>query len=398
MKRVVITGMGVVSTLGHNINDFWENMLKGKMQLNSATRFDSGKYRSKLCACLDYEAIQSDDSLGDYKDFPLLPKLCATALRQALANSGFTDKSQYKNAGISVGTTSGVEIDRSIKLLCTGKSDSREFGDNVLLSHWVNFIAEKFGLQGPKSVMSSACTSGTVSIIYAYHAIANGDAEIMATGGFDALQESAYAGFNSLRVVSQSAACRPFASDRTGIIIGDGAAILILEEYESAVRRGALILAEVKGIGMSCDAHHATAPNSIGAAAAMKMALKTSGLKPEEIQYVNCHGTGTFSNDKAEAQAMSAVFDGAVSQLFATSTKSTLGHLLGTAGSIEAIMTTLILQKNVIPPMVGNGATDDVVKFQLVTGIPKQTHIMNAMSNSFGFGGNNASIIFSKIN
>lgn len=395
-RRVVITGMGVVTSLGDTIEDFWTNLLAGKDVMKKSGRFDTSRYRSQVTTVLDYEHHDRKDACGDHRDtHHLCSRVGLRAAEQAIRSAGLTDNGQYKKAGISIGTTSGGEIEAYVKWYhCGGPMDDVTVKNSAVFMSMTN-LADALDLEGPVCNISSACTSGTVSIAYAYELIRSGDADVMLAGGCDILQESAFAGFNSLRVVTPDQ-CRPFSLGRKGMMIGDGAAMLILEDYESAVRRNAPILAEMIGAGMSCDAHHVTAPNALGAAQAIELALHDAGLTPRDIDYINCHGTGTVLNDRGEAQALTRVFGDHIQKLYATSTKSCLGHLLGTAGSIEAVITTLAIVTDTIPPMMNVGATDPTVEFAVVENSPLHAKVNRAMSNSFGFGGNNASIILSK--
>ena len=395
MKKVAITGIGVVSSMGF-LQEFWQNLLQCKSYIKEASRFDSARYRSKLTATLDYEKILRESGMvfGNNNQC-LCTKLGLIACKQALDNAGIRNKDDISQAGISIGTTSGGELDTFITECYHGEKVKEATHANFPIYSAIAGIADYFNLNGPVSNISAACASGTSSIIFAYEKIKNNESNIMLAGGCDVLQEIAFAGFNSIRVVAPEK-CTPFLAGRRGIIMGDGAAILVLEEYESAQKRGAKILAEITGIGMSCDAYHATAPDSIGAERAMRAALEGANLKPQDIQYVNCHGTGTIFNDRAENNALNRIFEDHISTLYAGSTKATLGHLLGTAGSIEAVISTLVLETQTIPPAPFNGEKDQDVNFKLAFDEPVKTKVKNVMSNSFGFGGNNASIIFSK--
>lgn len=397
-RRVVITGMGVVTSLGDTIEEFWKNLLLGKDVTKKRGRFDTKRYRSQFTTVLDYETHTARVSRPDGRreKMDLCSQVGLYAAERAIQNADLQKNGLYREAGISLGTTSGGEIEAFIRWLhCGGELQNVTMQNSPVFISMAN-IADYLSLEGPVCNISSACTSGTVSIAYAYELIKNGDAKIMLAGGCDILQESAFAGFNSLRVVTPDQ-CRPFSSGRKGMIIGDGAAILVLEDYESAVGRNAQILAEIIGVGMSCDAHHVTAPNALGAAEAIRFALREANIDPKDINYVNCHGTGTIMNDKGEADALFRVFGDHIEHLYATSTKSCLGHLLGTAGSIEAVITTLVIMTDTIPPMMNLGTADASVKFKMVQDCPLKTKVSKAMSNSFGFGGNNASMIFSKV-
>lgn len=399
MRRVVITGMGVVSSLGWNLKEFWANLLAGEIHVKQPPHFDSTRYRSKYSTVIDYDRVISSHYLNEseQEDLNICAKVGLIAARQALENADLTTHDQYRRAGVSLGTTSGGDIDKFGQWFHFNKAiDAREIKNSPIFMSMTN-IAQILDLEGPVCNISSACTSGTVSIIYAYEMIKHANTDMMLAGGCDILQEVTFAGFNSLRVVSPDQ-CKPFSSDRKGMIIGDGGAVLVLEEYESAKKRAAPILAEITGTGMSCDAYHATSPNAIGAAQAMGLSLNEANLEAAKVQYVNCHGTGTIANDRVEAQALQSVFGDEINNTYATSTKSSLGHLLGTAGSIEALITTLVLIKGTIPPMKNFSSADDSVNFKIVQDQPLHVGIENAMSNSFGFGGNNASLILSKYN
>ena len=396
MRRVVITGMGLISSIGITIDAFWNNLLNGNSRIHHGTQFDPHPYRSDKCTVIDYEAVWpqlniSDEESEQLNDFGVVG---LAAARQAIKTAGLDNHPDLKRAGFSMATTSCGEIDQYAKWYHYGHRRSDKLMDNCHIFMPATHIAEKLGFQGPVCTFSSACTSGTVSLAYAYETIKYGATNIMIAGGSDVLEELPFAGFNSLRIVSKKD-CRPFDAQRTGIIIGDGAAFLVLEELTSALNRGATIYAEIKGVGMSCDAHHVTLPIPDGPARAMQAALKEAKIQPSDIQYINCHGTGSIANDRAEAQAMSNVFDRALPNIYASSTKSALGHLLGTAGSIEAIITTLAIHRGWIPPMHNLNKPDPIVQFQIARA-PVQMDIQLAMSNSFGFGGNNISMIFAR--
>ncbi len=397
MRRVVITGMGVVSSIGTELETFWSNLLKGEIHLHHGTRFNPHPYRSDKCSVIDYEKVWPKLGVSDEEAAQLnrCGLIGLAAARQAIDAAGLVDHPELKPAGFSMATTSGGEMDQYSKWYHFGHERDDDAVDHCHIFMPAVHIAQRLDLQGPVCTFSSACTSGTVSLAYAYEMIKYADIDIMIAGGSDILEELPFAGFNSLRIVS-SKDCRPFDERRTGIIIGDGAAILVMEEMEAAMKRGAPILAEIKGVGLSCDAFHATQPKPEGPARAMQAALSEASIDTGDIQYINCHGTGTVVNDRAEAQAMAAVFEEELHAIYASSTKSVLGHLLGTAGSIEAVITTLAIDKGQIPPMTNLEKPDPEVRFRIARDVPVDLDIRHAMSNSFGFGGNNISMIFAR--
>lgn len=397
MRRVVITGLGLVSAMGITLETFWANLLKGEIHIHHGTQFDSHRYRSDICAVMKYDQIWpqlnvSEEETEQLNDCGLVG---LAAARQAIVTAGLEGRPDLKQAGFSMATTSGGEIPQYAKWYHYGRERKNDLIDHCHIYMPAVHIAEKLDLHGPVCTFSSACTSGTVSLAYAYETIKYSQTDIMLAGGSDVLEEIPFAGFNSLRIVSQKD-CRPFDAKRSGLIIADGAAFLVLEEMQSALRRGALILAEIKGVGLSCDAHHATQPMFEGATRAMQAALTEANVQTSDIQYINCHGTGTVVNDRAEAKAMAAVFDQDLTDIYASSTKSALGHLLGTAGSIEALITTLAIDKGQIPPMTNLDEPDPLVRFRVARDVPVDLDIQHAMSNSFGFGGNNISMIFAR--
>jgi len=398
-SRVVITGLGIVSSLGYSIEAFWENLLLGKLMVKETKRFDPKPYRSKITTDIDHEKIieelSSEKNKTEYLNTGA--KLGLVACRQAIKNANLTDNNRYEEAGISLGSTSGGDIEEYLEHVYQGKKMGKGIIKKSPFFMSMTNIAESLKLRGPACNISSACTSSAVSIGFAYQLVKCSQAKIMLAGGCDVLQESIFAGFNSLRVVAGEK-CLPFSIHRKGILIGDGAAILTIEEMEHALNRDAPILAEIMGFGMSCDAFHVTQPHYQGSVMAMSSSIEEAAIQKDDIQYINCHGTGTLLGDKTEATALDLTFGENLSNIYATSTKSSLGHLLGTSGAVEALITILAIKNAVVPPMMDLGPIDKAVKFKVVREKPLPIPIKNAMSNSFGFGGNNVSLIFSKFN
>jgi 3-oxoacyl-(acyl-carrier-protein) synthase len=389
-ERVVITGMGVICALGNTVNEVWDNLLLSKDIVTKTDCFDMSNYRSQRSTIISKKTVRSlkNPRLHD------VARIGLHAVEEALNKSGLTED-QYKKSGLSIGTTSGGTMDKY--------SDAFHFGgdmffhdpDNTPVHSAMTLIARKLKLHGPVYNMSMACISSSYAIMNAAELIRSGDVEIMIAGGCDRVRKADFAGFNALRSVSPDY-CRPFDRDRKGLIMGDGGAFLVLESLKHAKNRKAKILAEIIGEGHTSDAYHATAPDSNGIARAMQQAIAYSGIKLNKIQYINCHGTGTALNDKAEIHAIKKVFGEYADNLYIGSTKSITGHLLGTAGAIEAIISILAVKHGIAPPSAHCINPDPEVNSKIVGNMPITMNIDYAMSNSLGFGGNNVSLVFSK--
>jgi 3-oxoacyl-(acyl-carrier-protein) synthase len=396
MRRVVITGIGIVAALGMGREAFWQSLISGNHVRTLPRQFDCRSYRAPFTTTVDNDALMaavdlepSDRCTHSCADFGLV------AAKEALAQAHMDPIRHASDMGLSVGTTSGGCVDACLASVFFNSPVSLDALAGFSVSDATEQIAARLQLTGPVCTFSSACTSSAISVIHAVELIRNDDTDVMIAGGCDALREIDYAGFNALRILTADD-IRPFDVDRKGMIIGDGAAMLVMEEMEHARSRGAAIIAEIKAFGMSCDAFHVTAPNALGAAAAMRAALAQADLRPDQIQYVNCHGTATIANDKAEITALETVFDSHGGDLYATSTKSSTGHLLGSVGGLEVCITALAIQHQMIPPMPTLRNLDPMVGFKVVQHDAIRTQIQHALSNSFGFGGNNASILIGR--
>jgi 3-oxoacyl-(acyl-carrier-protein) synthase len=397
-RRVVVTGMGVVSSIGQNRVSFWENLLKGEPSYSAPCSFSVDSYKAKTTTVVDYEKLLSGIGIqipvsNDDGTICAIMGYCAAI--EALHHASLLPDA-FHTAGLSMGTTSG------------GTYDRKTFSPDLDVNQWLkkqmetmlpsdaHQIAMLLKLEGPVTTFSSACTSGLVSIGHGYEIIRSGDRDIMVAGGADHLQEQAFAGFNSLRIVSKDI-CRPFDKNRKGLIIGDGAAMVVLEDYNHAKKRGAPLFCEITGAGMSCDAFHVTAPSSHGALTAMEKAIESAGISPGEINYVNCHGTGTAANDNAEMKALHEMFSSSPGDVTINSTKAILGHLLGTAGSIEFIISALSLVHNTIPPAIHITEPEPAVGSMVNMNRVVKKRIHNVLTNAFGFGGNNISMVLSRV-
>ncbi|MDB3994932.1 beta-ketoacyl-ACP synthase II [Gammaproteobacteria bacterium] len=409
-RRVVITGLGMLSPVGNNVIDSWDNILKGKSGAKPLDKFDVTDFDTKFAATVDL-------NIEDYLDKKEIRRTDPFIQYGLIASQECVDDSQIKldqtdltKFGVSIGSGIGglgtIE-ENKIKLFETGPKKISPFFVPGAISNMVSGYASlKFGLKGPNISIASACSSASHSIGYSFRSIAHGDADLMLTGGAEmATTPLGLAGFNAAKALSTrndnpQAASRPWDKDRDGFVLGEGAGCLLLEEYEHALSRGAKIYAEIIGFGMSADAHHITSPPEGGAGAALSMnnAIKDANINVSEINYVNAHGTSTPAGDIAETDAVKSVFQDSAKDLIVSSTKSMTGHLLGAAGAVEAIFSILSIRDNVCPPTINLDNPDDGCDLNYSPNKPTEKVINNSLSNSFGFGGTNASLIFKDIN
>jgi 3-oxoacyl-[acyl-carrier-protein] synthase II len=388
----VITGLGIVSAAGCGTDEVWNAVRAGTGGLKPLTLFQSPRYGQIPAG----EIRQNLLALGAPSRGSRSDQLGWLAARDAIRSAGLDLKNCGDRAGVVLGSSVGGSFDSEqflTTLLKRGKMRARptrfhECGSTV------DLIADEFGLFGPSMAVATACSSGALAIATAAEMILAGEADVMLAGGADSLSRMTWGGFHSLLLVD-AAGCRPFDANRAGMSLGEGAAVLILESEESARKRGAKILARLSGWGASCDAHHATAPHpeGAGAIAAMQSALFRAGLEPSAIDYVNAHGTGTRDNDLAEAKALKTVFGNCVPPF--SSTKQFFGHALAASGAIEAVVCVEALRHQELPGNPGFTRTDPAIGLQPVTQL-QPTRLTHVMSNSFGFGGNNAVLIFSE--
>ena len=415
MKKVVITGMGIVSPVGTGIEYAWKNLLDGKSGIRKVTEFDTDDLTSKIAGVPVRGTNPGEfnpDAVIEPREQRKMEKTIMYALvaaDEALRDAGLIEYDGDKNRiGVSVGSGVGglstiSETDTDI-LKNGARFVSPFFVTKSVINMPAGYISIKYGLGGPNIAMSTACATGAHSIGEAAEIIKRGDADIMVCGGSEsAVCHLGMAGFSAMRALSTrnddpEHASRPWDKDRDGFIIAEGAGIVVLEEYEHAIKRGAKIYAEVAGFGMSADAHHITAPapNGEGGKRAMLIALEKSGLKPSDIDYVNAHGTSTGLGDLGELVAVKELFgDGDTCM---SSTKSMTGHLLGAAGAIEAIFSALAIRDNIVPPTMNlENPIDEVGDFNLVPNKAQKRKVDAALSNSFGFGGTNASLILKRV-
>ena len=415
MKKVVVTGMGIVCPVGTGVEYAWKNILAGKSGIRKIDKFDASGFASQIAGVPVRGEKPGDfnpDTVVDPReqrkmDLDIIYGMVASdeAMRDAgLADGGY-DADRF---GVSIGSgIGGVQTitDTDADLIQSGpRFVSPFFVPKAIVNMTAGYVSIKYGLRGPNLATATACATGSHSIALALDLIRSGRADIMIAGGTEAaVTPLAVAGFSAMRALSTrnddaAHASRPWDAARDGFVLGEGAGILVLEEYEHAVRRGAKIYAEVAGAGMTADAHHITAPapNGVGGMRAMKLAIDDAGLKPEDIDYVNAHGTSTGLGDVGELIAVRELFgdNGACM----SSTKSMTGHLLGAAGAIEAIFSVLAIRDNIVPPTINlENPIDEVGNFNLVPNVAQKRRVDAALSNSFGFGGTNASVVFKRV-
>jgi 3-oxoacyl-[acyl-carrier-protein] synthase II len=404
-RRVVISGLGVISPIGNDLSTFWNNLIAGTSGVGPVTQFDASDYPTRIAA-----EVKNFDPL-DYMDkkearrMDRFVQFAVAAARQALEHAGL-DMNQVDADRVGVYIGSGIGglatwEEQYQVLLNRGPNRVSPFFIPMMISNMAaGQVSIMTGAKGPNSTSVSACASGTNSIGDAFRIIQYGDADVMIAGGTEAtIRPLAFAGFCAARAMSThndepQKASRPFDKDRDGFVMGEGAGILILEELEHAKRRGANIIAEIVGYGMSGDAYHLTAPapEGEGAARAMARAIQDAGLKPEDIDYINAHGTSTDLNDKFETMAIKKTFGEHAYKLAISSNKSMIGHLLGAAGGVEAVATAMTLKEQIIPPTINYETPDPECDLDYVPNEARRARVRAALSNSLGFGGHNATI------
>ena len=408
-RRVVITGLGLLSPVGNNVSDSWKNILSGTSGAKTIDRFDVSKFETQFAATIDIDLSDYLDKKEIRRTDPFI-QYGLVAADECLLDSSIdlnnVDKARF---GVSIGSGIGglgtIE-DNKTKLSDSGPKKISPFFVPGAISNMVSGYASlKFGLQGPNISIASACSSASHSIGYSFRNIAYGDADLMLTGGAEmATTPLGIAGFNAAKALSTNndfpkEASRPWDKDRDGFVLGEGAGCLLLEEYEHAKLRGANIYAEIVGFGMSADAHHITSPpdGGQGAALSMQNAVDDAKIKSSDIGYINAHGTSTPAGDIAETEAIKAVFKDDVGDIVVSSTKSMTGHLLGAAGAIEAIFSILSLRDNICPPTINLHNPSEGCDLNYSPNSSTDKDLRYSLSNSFGFGGTNATLIFKKL-
>jgi len=406
-KRVVVTGMGMVSPLGIGVKDNWEAICQGKSGLGPITRFDTTDFPSKIAG--EVKGFNPEDYVDkkETKKMDIFIHYALASGMMALKDSQLKiDESNADRVGVLVGAGLGglstIEKYHTILLEQGPKKISPFFIPMLIVNLAPGQISIYFGARGPNSSVVTACATGNHSIGEAARIIQRGDADAMIAGGAEStITPLAVGGFSSMRALSTrnsepERASRPFEKDRAGFVIAEGAGLLLLEELEHARKRGAPIHAEIIGFGCNGDAYHISAPspNGIGAARCMEVALKDAKINYTDIDYINAHGTSTPLNDLSETMAMKTVFKDRAKKIPVSSTKSMTGHLLGAAGGVEAVYSILSIKNGIIPPTINYETPDPDCDLDYVPNVPREAKVRTVMSNSFGFGGTNATLIF----
>lgn len=408
-RRVVVTGIGAVTPIGNDAETSWENAKKGVNGVAEMTRLNPDDFPVKIAAELKDFDVEKYLEKKEARKMDRFTHYAIASAEMAVQDSGLViDESNATRVGVWIGSGIGgmetFETQFEIFLNRGHRRVSPFFVPMMIPDMGSGQVSIRFGAKGINSTTVTACATATNSIGDAFKVIERGDADAMITGGAEApITKMSLAGFTANKALSLNpdpeTACRPFDKDRDGFIIGEGAGIVILEEYEHAKARGAKIYAEIVGYGATGDAYHITAPapNGEGAARAMKMAIDDAGLSPDKVDYINAHGTSTPYNDEYETQAIKTVFGDHAKKLAISSTKSMTGHTLGASGGIEAIFALLSIRDNIIAPTIHLENQDEVCDLDYVPNVARETEVNVALSNSFGFGGHNATLVFKRI-
>jgi 3-oxoacyl-[acyl-carrier-protein] synthase II len=408
-NRVVITGLGVISPVGNNVEEFWKNLLAGVSGIDYIKAFDATEFPTRIAA--EVHNFNPEDYLDkkDVKRTDRFVQFAVAASRQALVSSGLNmEEEDADRVGVYIGSGIGglaTFEEQHTVLMEKGPRRVSPFFIPMMISNMASGqVSISIGAKGPNSAAVSACATGTNSIGDAFKIIQRGEADVMFAGGAEAtIRPMALAGFCSAKAMSTNndepkKASRPFDLNRDGFVMGEGSGVLVLESLEHAKKRGANILAEIIGYGMSGDAHHVTAPapEGEGAARCIRRAIQDAGLTPEDIDYINAHGTSTEANDKFETMAIKRVFGELAYKVPVSSTKSMTGHLLGAAGAVEAIACILAIRDQIIPPTINYETPDPECDLDYVPNAARNAEVGVTMSNSLGFGGHNATIVIRK--
>lgn len=407
MRRVVITGVGAVTPIGNTVSEMWDGIKKGKCGIDRITRYDVTNRKVKVAAEVKNLPLEELVDKHDLRKMDLFTAYAMIAADEAMADSGLNTEGEEDRCGVIVSSGIGgigtIEKEYSKALEKGFDRVSPYFVPSVISNMAAGRIAIKYNLQGMCSCVVTACAGGTNAVGDGFRQIRDGYADVMVCGGAEAgITEVTVGGFTTMKALCQSEdpkrASIPFDRDRSGFVMGEGAGVLILEELEHAIKRNAKIYGEIVGYASNCDAYHITAPteDGHGAAKCMQLALKDAGINPEQIGYINAHGTSTPMNDKVETMAVKSAFGDSASKLMMSSTKSMTGHLLGASGAVETIITTLAVKEGYIPATINYKNPDELCDLDIVANEGRNCEVEYAMSNSLGFGGHNACIIIKK--
>ena len=409
-KRVVVTGLGLLSPVGNSVETAWQAILQGKSGISLIEHFDTSAYSTR------FAGLVKDFNAGDYfaekdaRKMDLFIQYGIAAGVQAMRDAGLEiNEENAERVGVGIGSgIGGLQAIEDCKMTIVERGPRRIspfFVPGSIINMIAGNLSIMYGMQGPNIAITTACTTGTHCIGLAARMIQSGDADVMLAGGAEkATTPVGLGGFCAARALSQrnddpQAASRPWDKDRDGFVLGDGAGVLVLEEYEAAKKRGAKIYAEVTGFGMSGDAYHMTSPpaDGDGAYRAMRNAMRDANIDADKINYINAHGTSTRAGDIAETQAVIKLMGDAADKVAVSSTKSMIGHALGAAGALEAVFTVLAIRDQIAPPTINLDNPDEGCTLNYVPHTAQKMRIDHALSNSFGFGGTNGSLLFSRV-
>jgi len=398
MTRIAITGVGLVTSLGATREESWRRMLAGECGIGPTTLFDTEGYRSRVAAEVDIDAVDAGSTPRERRRRSRSDRIGLRAAAEALADAGLLDGVDRARVGVFLGAGT-ADLLRNEQFYCTwitkGLARTKR---SDLWNHFpstpVDVIAGAYGFEGPRGCVVAACSSSTIAIGRGVEAIRSGRADAVLAGGTDALSRLTYSGFNLLRLMD-AAPCRPFDRSRAGMNIGEGAGILVLEDFDRARRRGAAIYAELAGHSLACEAFHPTAPEPEGkpVASVVALALQDAGIDASEVEHINAHGTATPQNDAAESRGFRRVFGDRAAMIPVTSIKSMIGHCLGAAGAVEASALALTIARGAIPPTINHGETDKDCAVDVVANQAREQRVRCAVSTSLGFGGNDSAIV-----
>ncbi len=402
-KRVVVTGLGVVSAVGNSVPEFWSSLIEGKDGTKEITVFDPSPYRVKIAAEVSGLGPEAHFSKKEIRRLSRCDQFGLIAFREAWKSARLDqDSVDKRRGGVVLGAGSGgiLSVEKYFRDFYQGlKRPSPSLLISYSLATTTDLIAIESGLRGPRTTTATVCSSSSAALGVAYEMIQMGLADVMVSGGSDSLCEVSFSGFSSLKLVDPES-CKPFDKRRQGLVIGEGAGILILEELENAIKRNASILSEFLGYGVCADAYHLTSPepNGEGVDRVIRIALGHAGVSPEEIDTINAHGTATPFNDIAETRGIKRVFGEKAKEIPISGIKSMVGHCLGSAGGIEAVATVLTLKNGIIPPTIHYEVPDPLCDLNYTPNQSIKREVEVALSNSFAFGGNNVCLVFGKFN
>lgn len=407
-RRVVVTGLGVVSPVGIGVKTAWDNIVAGKSGITQITKFDTSAFSSTIAGEVKDFNVEDFLTAKDARRMDTFIQYGLAAAIEAVKDSGIiATEENAERIGVSIGSgIGGMQYIEDTDILYQA-SGPRKISPFFIPGTIINMISGNlsimFGFKGPNVAIVTACTTGTHSIGDASRMIEYGDADVMVAGGSEAaITRLSVGGFAASRALSTrnddpATASRPWDKDRDGFVIGEGAGVMVLEEYEHAKKRGAKIYAELSGYGMSADAYHMTAPNMDGPRRSMRNAMQNAGISPDAVQFINAHGTSTPLGDSNETNAIKAAFGDHAKKLVVNSTKSMTGHLLGGAGGLESVFTVLSIYNQVSPPTINIFNQDPECDLDYCANTARDMHIEYALKNNFGFGGTNGSLVFKKI-